>query len=360
MVWNEPEWHGMQWYCMCVWVWRILGNDRRFITMVTMVKAGENLQKTMRKATPALDRWLLWQFGKQVLTSITAEAIFFLILVRHVPHKSEDRYHVSRVWARIKYGEDVRGPLATWRFKQIGWFHLIFHLIFLCFSDLFEAPSFPPLGRSTNFTGPVASANCWHQGWQRDDPRPRVNWRALPRHGHLNQLCMLSCSPLGEIQLELSMSMISMKLTEWDATDATASKKTLSMQWICEWNPFSLRKSGNVTETLWNHNSISTYITIKQQISLDAGVVSKIQKGRLQKRTSTGETPWRCCPVDTCSARRWRVFFTPEWGDVLIEMVFKHAVYDIGGWWWVMNWCLEEICTVWCDGWLFVRGIGRF
>ena len=40
------------------------------------------------------------------------EAIFFLILVRHVPHKNDDRYHVSRVWARVIYGEDVDRPLA--------------------------------------------------------------------------------------------------------------------------------------------------------------------------------------------------------------------------------------------------------
>lgn len=42
------------------------------------------------------------------------KAIFFLILVRHVPHKNEDKYHVSRVWARIKHGDDAQQPLATW------------------------------------------------------------------------------------------------------------------------------------------------------------------------------------------------------------------------------------------------------
>ena len=46
-------------------------------------------------------------------TAAPNEAIFFLILVRHVPHKNDDRYHVSRVWARVKYGEDVDRPLAA-------------------------------------------------------------------------------------------------------------------------------------------------------------------------------------------------------------------------------------------------------
>ena len=48
------------------------------------------------------------------------KAIFFLILVRHVPHKNEDKYHVSRVWARIKHGDNAQQPLATWTERSLS------------------------------------------------------------------------------------------------------------------------------------------------------------------------------------------------------------------------------------------------
>jgi hypothetical protein len=87
------------------------------------------------------------------------EAIFFLILVRHVPHKNDDRYHVSRVWARVKYGEDVDRPLAprhhlasghgiSWQ-KMGGRWNRISHLrkrctvVLILFCLIFEAYKIP-------------------------------------------------------------------------------------------------------------------------------------------------------------------------------------------------------------------------
>lgn len=61
-----------------------------------------------------------WDLIYVVLGCLMMPAIFFLILVRHVPHKNDDSYHVSRVWARLKYGDNVDRPLALSRVRIAG------------------------------------------------------------------------------------------------------------------------------------------------------------------------------------------------------------------------------------------------
>lgn len=61
-----------------------------------------------------------WDLIYVVIGCLMMPAIFFLILVRHVPHKNEDKYHVSRVWARIKHGDDAQQPLALSRVRIAG------------------------------------------------------------------------------------------------------------------------------------------------------------------------------------------------------------------------------------------------
>ncbi|CAK9097710.1 E3 ubiquitin-protein ligase RNF103 (KF-1) (hKF-1) (RING finger protein 103) (RING-type E3 ubiquitin transferase RNF103) (Zinc finger protein 103 homolog) (Zfp-103) [Durusdinium trenchii] len=62
-----------------------------------------------------------WDLVYVVLGCLMMPAIFFLILMRHVPHKSEEKYHVSRVWARTAYDADIaHRTLAISRVRIAG------------------------------------------------------------------------------------------------------------------------------------------------------------------------------------------------------------------------------------------------
>ena len=86
-----------------------------------MPDAWQHIRKNQRYSTHSTYIYICMR-SCSVLTSpqqMLLEAIFFLILVRHVPHKKEEKYHVSRVWARTTYGEPLQ-PLVLSRMRISG------------------------------------------------------------------------------------------------------------------------------------------------------------------------------------------------------------------------------------------------